>query len=128
MTKGFSEIKLEEKEGIKIVNLKFNDKLDREDFELFVPQLEGLLKHGDDKIRLLLELEGFKGLTLGALWEETKFSFRHFNDIDRIAVIGESSTEKAVTGFAKTFTGAEVRFFHTAFADEAKKWVSENSP
>jgi len=28
----------------------------------------------------------FKGWTAGALWEDTKFAAKHFNDIDRIAV------------------------------------------
>ena len=68
MTKGFEEINLEEKEGLKIVSLKFNDVLDREDYELFVPQLERLFED-KDKVRFLVELEDFKGLTLGALWD-----------------------------------------------------------
>ena len=126
MTKGFEEINLEEKEGLKIVSLKFNDVLDREDYELFVPQLERLFEY-NDKVRFLVELEDFKGLTLGALWEETKFSFKHFNDIDRIAVVGEKRLEKTITGFTKPFTRAEVRFFHTALKDDAKKWLYEQA-
>lgn len=123
MARGFKEIKLEEQEDLKIVNLKFSDTLDKEDYELFVPQLENLMKH-EDKVRILVELNEFKGLTPGALWEETKFTFKHFNDIDRIAVLGESRKEKIITEFTKPFTGAEVRFFHTAEIDEAKKWLS----
>ena len=126
MTKGFREIKLEEKEGIKIISLRFNDVLDKEDYELFVPQLENLFKHDGDKVRFLIELENFKGFTLGALWEETKFSFKHFNDIDRIAVVGENRTEKIITEFTRPFTRAEVRFFNTAEIEDAKKWLSES--
>ena len=124
MTKGFKEIKLEEKKGLKIVSMKFSDVLDREDYELFVPQLEGLFK-GNDKIRFLIELEEFKGLTPGALWEEAKFSFKHFSDIDRLAVTGENKIEKIITEIATPFTKAEVRFFHTSKTDEAKKWLYE---
>ena len=125
MTKGFKEINLEEKEGLQIVSLKFNDVLDKEDYELFVPQLENLFRHADAKVRLLIELEEFKGLTPGAAWEEVKFSFKHFNDIDRIAVLGENRKEKIITELTKPFTGAKIRFFHTAEIDEAKKWLSE---
>jgi hypothetical protein len=124
MTKGFKEIKLEEKKGLKIISMKFNDVLDKEDYDLFVPQLEGLFKD-NDKIRFLIELEEFKGFTPGALWEEAKFSFKHFRDIDRLAVVGDNKIEKIVTGIAKPFTKAEVRFFHTSKIEEAKKWLYE---
>ena len=124
MTKGFKEITLEEKEGIKIISLTFNDVLDRDDYELFVPQLEGFMKHGD-RVRLLVELENFRGLTMGALWEETKFSYKHFNDIDRLAVVGENRTEKILTQFARPFTRAEVRFFNTEETEKAREWLRE---
>ena len=122
MTKGFKEINLEEREGLKIISLKFNDVLDREDYELFVPQVEGLLKD-EDKVRLLLELIDFKGLTPGALWEEAKFTFRHYSDIDRVAVVGDNRVEKIITELAKPFTGAEVRFFDTRDIGKAKNWL-----
>ena len=125
MTKGFREIKLVEKEGLKIVSLKFNDVLDKEDYDLLVPQLEGLFKD-NDKVRFLVELEDFKGFTPGALWEEAKFSFKHFNDIERVAVVGENKIEKTMTAFTKPFTRAEVRFFHTALIEEAMKWLEQD--
>ena len=127
MTKGFKEIKLHEEKGIKIVSLKFNDLLDREDYELLVPQLENLFRGGGDKIRFLVELEEFRGLTLGAMWEEAKFSFKHFRDIDRIAVVGDSRTEKIATEIAKPFTGADVRFFRTDENDKAFEWLREKA-
>lgn len=127
MTKGFKEIKLEEEEGLKIVSLKFNDVLDREDYELFVPQLDNLFRDGDDKVRFMVELEEFRGLTLGAMWEEAKFSFKHLRDIDRIAVVGESRTERILTEIAKPFTGAEVRFFNTGEKDNAYAWLREGA-
>ncbi len=126
MTKGFKEIDLEEKDGLKIVTLKFNDVLDKEDYELFVPQLEGLFKD-NDKVRFLVEFEDFKGLTPGAFWEEVKFSFKHFNDIDRIAFIGENKKEKLITEFTRPFTKAEVRFFHNAEIENAKKWLYDQA-
>ena len=126
MTRGFKEITLEEKEGLKIICLRFNDMLDKDDYELFVPQLEGFMKH-KDKVRLLVELEDFKGFTLGALWEETKFSFNHYHDIDRIAVVGDNKIEKVITGFTKPFTKAEVRFYDINEKKDAKEWLNEKA-
>lgn len=124
MTGGFKEINLEQKEGLKIVTIKFTDVLNKGDYELFVPQLEELMK-SKDKMRLLIELDEFKGLTLGALWEETKFSFKHFDDIDRVAVVGEKKAGEPNTVLTKPFKWAEVRFFKTSEKGEAKQWLIE---
>jgi hypothetical protein len=125
MTIGFHEIKLEQEAVGKIVTLTFIGKLDKEDYELFVPQLQGLMDP-DDKIRLLVELQEFQGWTVGALWEETKFAAKHFNDIERLAIVGESRWEKGMVVFAKPFTTATVRYFDISEMDEAKQWVRES--
>ena len=124
MTIGFDEIKLEEEDVGKIVTLTFKRKLDKEDYELFVPQLEGLMKKGE-KIRILVELKDFKGWTAGALWEDIKFDVKHFNDIERLAIVGDSKWEKSLALFTKPFTTASVRYFEEAEMEEAKKWVRE---
>lgn len=124
MTKGFDEIKLQQEEGLKIVTLKLNNKIDKNDYELFAPQLERLMRD-EDRVRILLEMRDFKGFSIGALWEETKFAFKHFNDIDRIAVVGDSRLEKKIAGFAKPFTRAEVRYFISEDKEKAKSWLHE---
>ena len=124
MTIGFDEIKLEEEDVGKIVTLTFKGKLDKEDYELFVPQLEGLMRQGE-KIRLVVELKDFKGWTAGALWEDIKFDVKHFNDIERLAIVGDSKWEKSLALFTKPFTTASVHYFEEAEMEEAKKWVRE---
>jgi len=122
MSIGFDEITLEEEDVGKIVTLTFKGKLSREDYELFVPQLEGLMKQ-DEKIRLLVELKDFKGWTAGALWEDIKFDVKHFNDIERLAVVGDSKWEKGLALFAKPFTTASVRYFEQNEMEQAKRWL-----
>jgi hypothetical protein len=121
---GFDEIQLEETPAGKIVTLKFKEKLDREDYEEFVPQIETLLQDGS-KLRLLVELIDFKGWTAGALWEDTKFAARHFNDIERLAVVGDAKWEKGVTVFIKPFTGASVKYFDRLDLEKARRWIRE---
>jgi len=123
MTSGFNEIELEEN-GIKIVTLVFREKLTKEDYELFVPQLEGLMDQ-EKTIRILVEFQDFQGWTLGALWEDTKFGARHFNDIDRLAVVGDRQWEKFLTVFIKPFTTATVRYFDSLEKEAAKEWLKE---
>ena len=124
MTIGFHEIKLDEEAAGKIVTLTFKGKLSKDDYELFVPQLEGLMKP-TEKIRLLVELRDFQGWTVGALWEDTKFAAKHFNDIVRLAIVGDKQWEKGIALFAKPFTAASVRYFDVNQMDEAQKWLRE---
>ena len=121
---GFDEIQLEESPAGKIVTLKFREQLRKEDFEEFVPKIEGLMGKGD-QIRVLVELQNFQGWSAGALWEDTKFAARHFKDIERLAVVGDKKWERGVTVFVKPFTAATVRYFDTNDAHRARRWVRE---
>lgn len=99
-------------------------KLAREDYDLFAPSIERLVKqHG--KIRMLLVMHDFHGWTAGGLWEDTKFDAKHFNDIERIAVVGETKWQHGITVFARPFTTATVRFFEPSAAAEARAWIEE---
>ncbi|MCF8129713.1 MAG: STAS/SEC14 domain-containing protein [Deltaproteobacteria bacterium] len=123
MTSGFNEIQLEEN-GNKIVTLIFREKLTKDDYELFVPQLENLMEK-EDTIRILVEFQDFQGWTLGALWEDTKFGTKHFNDIDRLAIVGDRQWEKFLASFIKPFTTATVRYFDSLEKEAAKQWLKE---
>jgi hypothetical protein len=119
---GFDEIQLEKSSVGNIVTLKFKGKVSKSDYEQFVPQLEYLMD-GKAKIRLLVELHDFEGWTAGALWEDTKFATRHFNDIERLAVVGEARWERGMTIFIRPFTMAAVKFFDRQEIDQARQWV-----
>ncbi len=121
MTTGFSNIELEEN-GVRIVILTFTGKVDKADYELFVPQLEGLLEE-KKPVRILVELREFQGWTVGALWEDTKFGAKHFNDIDRLAVVGDRRWEKGLAAFIKPFTTADVRYFDIQEMETARAWL-----
>lgn len=117
-------IELEEKAGGKIAILKATGKLAAEDYEFFVPEIERLMnQHG--KIRILLELHDFRGWSAGALWEDLKFDVKHFNDIERLAIVGDKKWEKGMAIFCKPFTTAKVRYFDMSQADEAREWISQ---
>lgn len=124
MSIGFDEIQLEETPAARIVTLTFKEKLDKEDYETFVPRIEALME-GDAKIRILVELRDFKGWSAGALWEDTKFAARHFNDIERLAVVGDARWEKGIALFAMPFTRAEVRYFDAHDIENARQWIRE---
>ena len=76
-------------------------------------------------MRVLFDMTGFHGWDVGALWEDTKFAIKHFSDIERLAMVGETKWEKGMATFCRPFTKATIRYFDHANAAEARKWLAE---
>lgn len=109
----------------KIVKIVASGKLSKASYDFFTPELDSLVeKHG--KIRLLFELIEFNGWTLGAAWEDLKFGCKHFNHIERIAIVGDRQWEKAMVAVCRPFTRARIRYFDIDDLHDASDWVSEN--
>jgi hypothetical protein len=122
MTYGFDEIKLDEESSGTLVTLIFNDTIKKEDYDHFVPQIEKIME-SRDKINLLVILKEVKGFTPAAMWADTKFGIRHFDDVKRIAIVGDTTWQQVLTGFAKPFTRADVKYFDHSDLAAAKQWI-----
>ena len=69
---------------------------------------------------------------LGDRWtplivREPLAGLRHFNDLERVAIVGNRTWQKLMTGFCKPFTTAQVRFFEHPQLEEARAWVNPAS-
>ena len=116
-----------EQAGSNVLHVKVTGTLQESDYEQFVPVVEGIIKtHG--KVRVLVEMTDFEGWDFKGLWEDIKFDAKHFNDIERVAMVGEEKWQKWMTSFCKPFTTAEVRFFPPDQLEEAKAWVEGAVP
>lgn len=110
-----------------IVEVSAQGKLTREDYQVFVPEIERLMdKSDDDGMRLLFEMEDFEGWEAGALWEDLQFDAKHRNDIDRLALVGEKKWQEWMATLCKPFTSAEVRYFDVSERKAADRWIREN--
>jgi len=117
-------IQLNEEDGGKLLDVQVSGKLTSADYEHFVPEFERLVgQHG--KLRVLFDMTDFHGWDTGALWEDTKFALKHFADIDRIAMVGETKWQHGMATFCKPFTKATVRYFDHAEAAEARNWLDK---
>jgi len=115
-------VQVEERQAGKVLAVDLTGQLDKQDYEQFAPKVEQMIEqHG--KIRVLVETHDFRGWDAGALWEDIKFNARHFNDIERLAIIGEKKWEQGMATFCKPFTTAKVRFFEKEQADQARQWI-----
>lgn len=117
-------VELSEKASGKALEVRVTGKLDKQDYDQFGPQVERLIQeHG--KVRVLLYLKEFKGWTASALWEDVKFDWKHFNDIERLAIVGESKWQEGMAAFCKPFTTAKIKYFNHDQLPEARQWVEE---
>jgi hypothetical protein len=118
-----SAVTLKETNEGKVLEIQMSGKLAKEDYEHLVPELERLVKaHG--KIRLLVEMHDFHGWTAGALWEDIKFDTKHFRDIERLAMVGETKWQHGMAVFCKPFTTAKIRYFDRTAIDQARAWLT----
>lgn len=115
-------VELREEAAGKNLVVRASGKLSKQDYERFLPEVERLIKaHG--KLRILLELHDFHGWEASALWEDIKFDMKHFRDIERLAIVGETKWEAGMAAFCKPFTSATIKYFDHAKAAEAKTWL-----
>lgn len=117
-------VRLNQEEIGKILEIHVSERLTKQDYEKFVPEVDQLVReHG--KIRVLFDMHDFHGWSHGAMWEDTKFAFNHFRDIERLAVVGETKWQKGMATFCKPFTKAKVRYFDRSKIDRARTWLEE---
>ena len=108
----------------KVLHVRVNDKLTAADYHRFVPEFEKrILDHG--KLRVMFEMDDFHGWETAALWEDVKFDFKHFRDIERLAMVGDKAWQEGMSFFCKPFTTAKIRYFGHHEMDRARQWITE---
>jgi len=117
-------IKFKDADESKVLSIQVSGKLTKADYVYFAPEFERLVQL-NGKLRVLFNLAGFQGWDADALWEGIKFDLKHFADIERIAMIGETRWEKGMAIFCKPFTNATIKYFDHAKTAEAWKWLEE---
>jgi hypothetical protein len=120
--KEMTTVTVKETSGGKVLEIELTGRLQKQDYEHFLPTVERLVKeHG--KIRMLVEMHDFHGWSAGALWEDIKFDLKHFRDIERLAIVGEKAWERGMAASCKPFTTAKVRYFERSAIEEARAWL-----
>jgi hypothetical protein len=114
--------------------------LEHQNDNLYLLRVGGMLKKADldavqteyvqkfsgaGTVKVLIRLENFTGWE-GAAWDDTGFFFRHLDDFEKIAIVGEPRWEEETLAF----TGAGIRkgpvkFFPETDEHEARAWLAE---
>lgn len=117
-------IALQETAVDRTLEIRLTGRLTADDYIRIVPELERRISESG-RLRLLVVMHDFHGWDAGALWEDLKFDLRHFSDIERLALVGETRWQAGMSLFCRPFTTAVIRFFEPAETDAARKWLEE---
>lgn len=117
-------VELNEVQEGNVLEISVTGKLDKEAYELFLPSVERQIEEYG-KIRILFSMHDFHGWDAGAMWQDIKFDAKHFNDIERLAIVGETKWEHGMAIFCKPFTTAKIRYFDHSKIEDARAWLAE---
>lgn len=106
------------------VEIDVLDTLTKDDYRRFRELTdERIEKFG--KINMLVVARDFSGWTPAALWEDLKFDVAHYNDVARLAIVGEDPSQHWMATVSRPFTAADVHYYSEADIDAARAWVSQ---
>lgn len=108
----------------RLIEITVSGRLTKEVYAEFIPLAEEAIREYG-KIRILFVMLGFQGWNASAMWEDLKFELKHFRDIERLAIVGETKWQKGMAMFCKPFTMAEVKYFEHGEFDDAREWLEE---
>lgn len=106
----------------KLLEVRASGKLTREDYEDFEPAVDKLIS-ASGKIKILFVMANFHGWELGAVWEDIKFATKHCHDIEKIAMVGETTWEKWMSTICKPFTMSSIKYFDVFDEQDARAWL-----
>lgn len=105
-----------------VIGFKIGDHITTEDVHAMSSFMADAIA-ASGKIRLLIEIEGFRHMDVEALLEKLKFARDHSQDIERIALVSDRTWIKAWFKVGGLFTHAEGEHFNRSDMEAAWGWV-----
>ena len=95
----------------KVKAFLFIGEIDDRDYSILTSSIDAAISaHG--KIRMLVDLDqSFRGWDLHAAWDDLRLTISHYNDIERIAVIGTHRSKEWVSRLRWPVSKGDVRYF-----------------
>ena len=112
--------------GSNLFSVRLGGTVTRRDYRQFLLECERMIRT-HRKIRVLFEMYNFQGWDHAALWEDTKFDTRWFDQVERLAIVGEPIWKESLDDFRDLFRGAALRYFDYEDSDEASAWIVDRS-
>lgn len=109
----------------RVPGFRIGGEVTREDYRQITRQIEDAIEEFGAPICLLIEVRDLEGIDAGALWEDLRFSVRHWHDIEALALIGDSERLGRLARVGGAISPTEVRQFKPDQVHEAWEWIRE---
>lgn len=105
-----------------LVAIKVDKKIEGEDYNKLNQLVNGALSE-NRRANLYIEMGSIEGLSPMAIWEDLKFDFKNYDNLEKVAIVGEKDWEEYMTNMYDKFTNADVKFFEKSKKENALEWV-----
>jgi hypothetical protein len=108
--------------GDDTLGFRIEERLTEDQLSEVLTEIEGVIaEHGS--ANLLVHMPSVPHPDLDALDEDLGFWLQHRDDLDRYAVVGDSTLLEWATEFGDHVTGVDCRYFDEADLDDAWAWA-----
>lgn len=104
--------------------VKASGKLTDADYRDLLPRLETAIA-GFGPLRMFIDMEDFRGIELQAAWDDFAFGVKHWNDFERVAIIGDKRGEELSAKAFDLITEVDIRYFDIAERGRARAWIED---
>jgi hypothetical protein len=108
-----------------VIGFETSGKLEAQDYrDALIPAIEQAAENG--KVRVVVLIDDFGGLSGGALWEDLKLAANHLRSLERFALVTDNDWMRHfVTAFGWMIPG-EIKHFPVAQRAQAVEWAAAN--
>ena len=107
------------------ITIRASGRLSIADYDRALPEVENALVLAKGPLKMLVRLEDFHGLEIGALWEDAKFGLKHSSEFGSIAVVGETKLAEWGAWLSSFFVSHEIRYFGFDEVADAQNWLDQ---
>ncbi|MFA0964489.1 STAS/SEC14 domain-containing protein [Roseivirga sp. BDSF3-8] len=97
-------------------------KLEDRDYNQLEPVLNQM-KSDYEHISWYFRMDDFDGWSPKGLWRDLKIDANNFDNLDKVAIVGEDTWQKLMTEAMKPLTSGEVKYFNEKDDSIARDWV-----
>jgi hypothetical protein len=107
-----------------LAGVKVSGKISAKEYEeVVIDRLDAIIKeHGKARFMWYLD-ENFQGAEAGAIWDDTKFGFKHRNNFEKLALVGGSKWMDWLTNLSGKIISGEIKTFPRDQLQEAWNWL-----
>ncbi|NQV85045.1 MAG: STAS/SEC14 domain-containing protein [Rhodospirillales bacterium] len=93
-----------------------------DDYKELMPRMEKAIDEFG-RLRLFVDMQDLEGWEIKAAFDDFAFGLKHWNDFERVAMVGNQRWEEISAKVFDALSAGEVRFFDAAHRDTAHDWI-----